>query len=88
MLVRVAACGICGTDIKKIQARLRGCSADFRPLKWPAPSLPVGSGVRRWKTGDRVVSFHHVPCERCFYCDRACSSQCPAYKKVGLTAGF
>jgi L-iditol 2-dehydrogenase len=34
------------------------------------------------------MSFHHVPCGTCFYCDRRLFSQCPAYKKVGLTAGF
>ena len=35
-----------------------------------------------------MVSFHHVPCGHCFYCERRLFSQCPAYKKVGLTAGF
>jgi L-iditol 2-dehydrogenase len=34
------------------------------------------------------MSFHHVPCGSCFYCDRRLFSQCPSYKKVGLTAGF
>ena len=34
------------------------------------------------------MSFHHVPCGACFYCDRRLFSQCPGYKKVGLTAGF
>ena len=60
----------------------------FSAMKSPARSSPSGRGVRRWKLGDRVVSFHHVPCGRCFYCDRRLFSQCPAYKKVGLTAGF
>ena len=50
--------------------------------------VAVGSGVTKWKLGDRVMSFHHVPCGACFYCDRRLFSQCPAYKKVGLTAGF
>jgi L-iditol 2-dehydrogenase len=50
--------------------------------------VAVGAGVTKWKTGDRVMSFHHVPCGSCFYCERRLFSQCPAYKKVGLTAGF
>ncbi len=50
--------------------------------------VAVGSGVSKWKLGDRVMSFHHVPCGSCFYCDRRLFSQCPGYKKVGLTAGF
>ena len=35
-----------------------------------------------------MVSFHHIPCGACFYCERRLFSQCAAYKKVGLTAGF
>jgi L-iditol 2-dehydrogenase len=50
--------------------------------------VAVGAGVSKWKPGDRVMSFHHVPCGSCFYCDRRLFSQCPSYKKVGLTAGF
>jgi L-iditol 2-dehydrogenase len=50
--------------------------------------VAVGAGVSKWKLGDRVMSFHHVPCGSCFYCDRRLFSQCPSYKKVGLTAGF
>jgi len=87
VLIRVAACGICGTDLKKIEYGFV-----------PAPQIfghevsgtvaAVGSGVAKWKLGDRVMSFHHVPCGTCFYCERRLFSQCPAYKKVGLTAGF
>ncbi len=50
--------------------------------------VAVGAGVTKWKLGDRVMSFHHVPCGACFYCERRLFSQCPGYKKVGLTAGF
>lgn len=87
VLIRVAACGICGTDLKKIQHGF------IRPPQIFGHEVAgtiaaVGSDVRRWKEGDRVVSFHHVPCGACFYCDRRLFSQCAAYKKVGLTAGF
>ena len=87
VLIQVAACGICGTDLKKIQHGF------IRPPQIfghevAGTIVAVGSAVHRWKEGDRVVSFHHVPCGACFYCDRRFFSQCPAYKKVGLTAGF
>lgn len=87
VLIRVAACGICGTDLKKIEH-------GFLPPplilghEVAGTVTAVGPGVTRWKSGDRVVSFHHVPCGACFYCDQRLFSQCPAYKKVGLTAGF
>ena len=87
VLIRVAACGICGTDLKKIQHGFIKPPQIFGH-EVAGTIAAVGEGVRHWKEGDRVVSFHHVPCGACFYCDRRLFSQCPAYKKVGLTAGF
>jgi L-iditol 2-dehydrogenase len=87
VLFRVAACGICGTDLKKIH---HGFIAPPQILghELAGTVVQVGRGVRKFKPGDRVVSFHHIPCGACFYCERKLFSQCPGYKKVGLTAGF
>lgn len=87
VLIRVAACGICGTDLKKIEHGFVEPPQIFGH-EVSGTVVAVGSGVNRWKLGDRVMSFHHVPCGECFYCDRRLFSQCAAYKKVGLTAGF
>jgi len=35
-----------------------------------------------------VMSFHHIPCGTCFFCERRSFSQCKQYKTTGLTAGF
>lgn len=87
VLIRVAACGICGTDLKKIEHGFVAPPQIFGH-EVSGTVVAVGAGVVKWKAGDRVMSFHHVPCRACFYCDRRLYSQCPAYKKVGLTAGF
>ena len=87
VLIKVAACGVCGTDIKKIFHRY------VEPPQILGHELggtvgAVGRGVTKWKPGDRVMSFHHVPCGHCFYCERRLFSQCKQYKTTGLTAGF
>ncbi|MFZ0333384.1 MAG: alcohol dehydrogenase catalytic domain-containing protein [Candidatus Acidiferrales bacterium] len=87
VLFRVAACGICGTDIKKIAHGFVDPPQIFGH-ELAGTVVEVGHGVRKFRSGDRVVSFHHVPCEKCFYCERKLFSQCAQYKKVGLTAGF
>ena len=87
VLIRVAACGICGTDLKKIQHGFVAPPQIFGH-EVAGTVVAAGRGVRKWKEGDRIVSFHHVPCGACFYCQQRLFSQCPAYKKVGLTAGF
>ncbi|HXW61823.1 MAG TPA: alcohol dehydrogenase catalytic domain-containing protein [Candidatus Acidoferrales bacterium] len=86
-LFRVAACGICGTDIKKIH---HGFIAPPQILghELAGTVVRVGRGVSKFKPGDRVVSFHHIPCGACFYCEKRLFSQCASYKKTGLTAGF
>jgi L-iditol 2-dehydrogenase len=87
VLIRVGACGICGTDLKKIQHGFIAPPQIFGH-EVAGTIASVGTGVRKWKEGDRVVSFHHIPCGNCFYCDQRFFSQCAGYKKVGLTAGF
>ena len=87
VLIRVAACGICGTDLKKIEHGFVAPPQIFGH-EVSGTVVAVGEGVTKWKPGDRVMSFHHVPCGACFYCERRLFSQCPGYKKVGLTAGF
>lgn len=87
VLVRVAACGICGTDIKKIEHGFVAAPQIFGH-EVSGTVVAIGAGVTRWKLGDRVMSFHHIPCGECFYCQRRLHSQCALYKKTGLTAGF
>lgn len=87
LLVRVEACGICHTDLKKIEHNLLTPPRIYGH-ETAGVVVAVGEGVTRFRTGDRVVAFHHIPCGVCFYCERKLYAQCPVWKKVGITAGF
>ncbi|MGB8472791.1 MAG: alcohol dehydrogenase catalytic domain-containing protein [Candidatus Acidiferrum sp.] len=87
VLIKVAACGICGTDIKKIFQRYVE-PPQILGHELAGTVVSVGRGVTKWAPGDRVMSFHHTPCGRCFYCEKRLFSQCKQYKTTGLTAGF
>lgn len=87
VLIKVAGCGICGTDIKKIFQRYVE-PPQILGHELAGTVVAVGCGVTRWIPGDRVMSFHHTPCGRCFYCEKRLFSQCKQYKTTGLTAGF
>jgi len=87
VLIKVAACGICGTDIKKIFQRYVE-PPQILGHELAGTVVAVGRGVDKWTPGDRVMSFHHTPCGRCFYCEKRLFSQCQQYKTTGLTAGF
>ena len=87
VLIKVATCGICGTDIKKIFQRYVE-PPQILGHELAGTVVAVGPGVTKFKPGDRVMSFHHSPCGTCFYCERRSFSQCKQYKTTGLTAGF
>ncbi len=87
VLIKVAACGICGTDIKKIFQRYVE-PPQILGHELAGTVVAVGPDITKWKPGDRVMSFHHTPCGKCFYCEKRLFSQCQQYKTTGLTAGF
>jgi L-iditol 2-dehydrogenase len=87
LLVRVESCGICHTDLKKIEYNLLAPPRIFGH-ETAGVVVAAGAGVRNFASGDRVIVFHHIPCLECFYCRHKLYAQCPVYKKVGVTAGF
>jgi L-iditol 2-dehydrogenase len=87
ILVRVESCGVCHTDLKKIEYNLLSPPRIFGH-ETAGVVATVGEKVSRYVPGDRVAVFHHIPCGDCFYCHRKLYAQCPIYKKVGITAGY
>jgi L-iditol 2-dehydrogenase len=87
ILVRVHTCGVCGTDLKKIATGSHSAPRIFGH-ETSGVVAALGVGVRKFKVGDRVMVFHHIPCRQCYYCRHKTFAQCLTYKKVGCTAGF
>jgi L-iditol 2-dehydrogenase len=95
LLVKVAVCGVCPTDIKKIQygtvppPRIFGHETAGTIVKIGG-GKNGGASVRasRLKVGDRVALHHHVPCMKCHECRHRAFAQCAQYKRTGITAGF
>jgi L-iditol 2-dehydrogenase len=87
LLVKVAVCGVCPTDIKKIQY---GTVPPPRIFGHETAGTVVRAGarVRGFKPGDRVALHHHVPCLDCHFCRHHAFAQCETYKRTGITAGF
>jgi len=87
VLIRVACCGVCGTDLKKIQTGSHSAPRIFGH-EFAGTIAAVGEDVRGFRAGDRVLSYHHAPCGHCYYCRKKTFAQCETYKRVGCTAGF
>jgi len=87
LLIKIATCGVCGTDLKKIHMGSHSAPRIFGH-EMAGVVAEVGAGVTKFCVGDRVMSFHHVPCGECYYCRKNTPAQCPLYKRTGATAGF
>jgi L-iditol 2-dehydrogenase len=87
LLVRVAVCGVCPTDIKKIQYGTVPPPRIFGH-ETAGTIVRVGSRLRQFRVGERVAVHHHVPCLDCHACRHHAFAQCALYKRTGITAGF
>ena len=88
ILVQVSACGICHTELDEIEGRT------------PPLGLPIvlghqvigrvatrGTGVRRFKKGDRVgVGWIYSSCGKCKFCRAGNENLCPEFKATGRNA--
>ncbi|HEV2452897.1 MAG TPA: alcohol dehydrogenase catalytic domain-containing protein, partial [Verrucomicrobiae bacterium] len=99
LLVKVAVCGVCPTDIKKIHYGLlpppriyghetAGTIVKIGAGKTSLPVRPPSAPKFVLKVGDRVALHHHVPCMVCHFCRHRAFAQCPTNKLTGITAGF
>lgn len=84
-LVRVEACGLCGSDV------MEWYRLDRAPLvlghEIGGRIVEVGEGVDRYKAGDRVTVAHHVPCNTCKYCLSGHHTVCDTLRTTNFDPG-
>ena len=85
LLVRVAASGICGSDV------MEWYRLDRAPLvlghEIAGEVVEVGEGVEPYKVGDRVAVAHHVPCNTCHYCLSGNPTVCDTLRRTNFDPG-
>jgi len=63
-LIKVQYCGICGSDLE-----IYTTGAKIRPgHEYSGDIVELGSEVKGWKVGDRVVVQPRRPCGKCYWC--------------------
>ena len=85
VVVRVAACGICGTDQHIFQG-------DFFPTypligghEMAGEVVAIGDEVDTVREGDRVAVDPSVFCGYCFFCQREQGNHCLNWNAIGVT---
>ncbi len=86
VLVRVAACGICRTDLEYLKGE--GAPPRLPIILGHEPSgtiAAIGPGVAGIEVGQRVLVATPIPCRACEYCRRGYENRCPSMTIVGAT---
>jgi D-arabinitol dehydrogenase (NADP+) len=85
LLVRVMASGICGTDVHIFQGEYLGSYPIIPGHEFAGVVEQVGSGVTRFKPGDRVSVEPNLPCDNCVNCLNNRQNFCLNWQAVGVT---
>lgn len=84
IVVRMGACGICGSDLEKVYGSYGQPS--MRLGHEPAGTvIKIGDGVKDVSLGDRVFTHHHVPCYECYLCRHGSETRCARYSDSNIS---
>ena len=85
ILVKMHACGICGSDVEKVFGKYG--QASMKLGHEPAGTITeVGSEILDFSVGDRVFTHHHVACysDDCHECNHGNETMCKKYSESNL----
>ena len=87
VLVRLEACGICGTDLNilAVPPAHRATTGIVIGHEGVGIVEAIGSAVTTVQPGERVVIAPRLTCGRCAYCRRGLDNQCTDYRTIGTT---
>ncbi|MEM3677728.1 MAG: zinc-dependent dehydrogenase [Candidatus Bathyarchaeia archaeon] len=82
ILVRMKACGVCGTDVEKMHGKF--ITPPRLGHEVTGEVVEVGDKVENVQVGDRVFVHHHVPCYKCHYCRHGDYTMCKEFPETNL----
>jgi propanol-preferring alcohol dehydrogenase len=88
VLIKIAACAVCRTELDQIEGRIRPPRLPVIPGHQPVGVIEtVGIGVKRFKVGDRVgAAWIFSSCGRCRFCRGGQENLCDQFQGTGCHA--
>lgn len=86
VLIRVEACGICGSDVHGMDGSTgRRIPPVIMGHEAAGVIAEVGRDVAGWRPGDRVTFDSTVYCGKCYYCRRGQANLCDDRRVLGVS---
>lgn len=85
LLLRVGACGICGSDLHAYQASLAPEGNVFGH-EFSGEVVALGEGIAEdWQVGDRATALGAIVCGHCPKCQQGLLDQCENLEMIGFS---
>ena len=85
VVVQVAGCGICGTDLHIMDGEFAPAFPIVPGHEFAGEIVAAGSAVTGYAVGDRVAVDPSLYCGHCYYCKRARGNQCENWNAIGVS---
>ena len=82
LLVKIEACGICGSDVRSYHNGLKNNVTD-QIMGHEIAGIVVNTDCTRFRKGDRVALAPDVSCGECWYCKRGLVNLCDNHRMLG-----
>jgi (R,R)-butanediol dehydrogenase / meso-butanediol dehydrogenase / diacetyl reductase len=81
LVIRVAACGVCGSDVK---AHVYAPAGMVMGHELGGEIVAVGSSAGEWRRGANIAVLPVFSCGTCQYCTAGVVSHCPQTRYIGM----
>jgi 2-desacetyl-2-hydroxyethyl bacteriochlorophyllide A dehydrogenase len=85
VVVAVAACGICGTDLHILDGEFAPTLPIVPGHEFAGDVVAVGGDVTDVRVGDRVAVDPSLHCGECYYCRRGRGNLCERWGAIGVS---
>ena len=85
VIVDVAACGICGTDLHILQGEFAPTLPIVPGHEFAGEIVELGRDVVGFAVGDRVAVDPSLYCFECYYCRRGQNNLCENWNAIGVS---
>jgi L-iditol 2-dehydrogenase len=88
VLLRVRACGVCGSDLRRYREGPAGGGITVPGHEFAGEVVEVGAWVGDYAVGEHLAVAPDVHCLKCWYCSVGLYNLCDDMTMIGITPGF